>query len=730
MEEQQQHIDEMFRRSLSDYRETPPAAVWDRITQQLDADEDKKPKAFFLRWQWALLLLLLIGGSTWMLIAQFQHSTKDNTLAHTNASSNTSNTYQNTTNASLPSAETILTTPASGSATESGNKLTPASEKHGNKNAQQFASNSSSSPKQASGKEVPAKMEPGNTAEPHDQHRALIDPRISGNRSISRRTNSGTKNKEDIANQGLTAGNNLPLQHANNTGLSNPEPVNIENNNPDVAGNQHQSEAPRKPGAMYAHSEAPPYRFKEELPTSLVTTDIKLSKIASKEKKLAQSGVPVPVVIVPTHSLVQAPKRASAHKQALLTSNKRTNKNSISRSSLPGQTVTAVGKHLSSSPIDKKQAPASNTPAKRSNSATADPSVVSAPVIQHTTKSVGLSGSANTPVSTNAEPNLAGPGIPVKSKAVGMQTAKNDPSDLSAGKKFESPADTTPKTGLTTPPIELPTDSNLKKTRGPGYFTLTGDLGFEFGTASLIKSRLNFAFGLMWHISDAFAIGVQPAIRFGSLATQLTNDQTYQQSVTTVNNPFMTFDASPTVYGHRDTIYNYVVQQKFDSIVVRGVSAKGIMWEIELPLLLSYQFQKNWNIYAGPSINLGGKLPGLSGETATTYTTFRKDSIAQSVPKPLSEFTNYFGPPSSLPNYANYQKVEVSNPSSVRAGYLIGAGYKRGRIVFDASMHQQLSGYSNLNADLKKLYAAPYFRIGIGYYLIPAKKQVLVSKNH
>jgi len=762
MEEQQQHIDEMFRHSLSDYRETPPPAVWDRIAQQLDADEDKKPKAFFLRWQWALLLLLLLGGSTWMLIAKFQHRSTVITTGNTPSSSNPSNTYQN------PNTSTNIE-PVNANNQEIPNSNPLIETVRAKKQPDEIKERSSSQgivglSSRTNKLSLKSEVNPANAStNPTDPGTTQLGPQIGSKNSIYPGSNSTLKNKRSGRKQDPISMNNQVQDLSDNTQVSTSNLENTSNRNQDSGSTPR--EPARKPGVMYAYSEPPPFRPKEELPAPLAVSDKKLSKINSKEKKLAALwDIPGSNYSAKEACVVQAIRKAPSKNLIAHYGAKKEPAKNVSKRAKAGQTVAANAfmpsssgsavKHLPVIKAQNKTRAIYPTNRQKNNSVQIvytgqhmekhlGPNKAGKPVTSATTSSlvaistssnkakvVGASAAVGTPVTTVQEPKVAASGAPVISNAVSTLPGKRDPSILAAETRVDHPVDTTSKAATAIPPIAVPSDSNQQKTRYPKYFTLSSNLGFEFGSSSLMKGRMSLAMGLMWHISDAFAIGVQPAIRFGSLAAQLTNDQTYQQSATTVNTPFLTFDASPTVYGHRDTIYNYVVKQKFDSIIVSGVSAKGILWEIELPLLLSYQFQKNWNLYAGPTINLGGQLPALSGGATTTYTTNRKDSIAQSVAKPLSEFNNYFGPASSLPNYSNYQQPTVSNPASVRAGYLIGAGYQKGRLLFDASIRQQLTGYSNLNADLKKVYASPYIRIGIGYYLLPRKKSVSASKNN
>lgn len=59
MEEQQKHIDDLFREELGNYAETPPAAVWDALEPRLEDTRKRRP--FGGWWPW-IVMLLLVGS--------------------------------------------------------------------------------------------------------------------------------------------------------------------------------------------------------------------------------------------------------------------------------------------------------------------------------------------------------------------------------------------------------------------------------------------------------------------------------------------------------------------------------------------------------------------------------------------------------------------------------------------------------------------------------------------
>jgi hypothetical protein len=260
----------------------------------------------------------------------------------------------------------------------------------------------------------------------------------------------------------------------------------------------------------------------------------------------------------------------------------------------------------------------------------------------------------------------------------------------------------------------------LRRASYPHSLSLSVLAGYEQSFSMPLNNRFSAAARLLWQVGQDLAIGLQPAFRLGNLTTVVLSPKAvYQQSTIQIDS-LHTGDNSPSVRGAIDSIYNYVIQEQFDSIIVKQVSAGGSFWEIELPLTVNYKIGKNLYLFGGPSLNFGGKLTHTGKGDVHTVSTVRKDSLAQSEPLPLAAFNNYFGK-SPLPAYSSYQPANTGDPENVRIGYLIGVGYEWNRLLFDASLHQQLSGYQNMAESLKPIYKRPTVRLSIGYVLFSNK---------
>jgi hypothetical protein len=339
-------------------------------------------------------------------------------------------------------------------------------------------------------------------------------------------------------------------------------------------------------------------------------------------------------------------------------------------------------------------------------------------------------------VATSNKATSTSPALPLSGKKR-MLAVQEPVTSLSAAPprpaaqpKAQKEAAVSAKVQATTPGVAdiaagaTPADSTSEVARPKYPMSLSAAVlgGFEFGMQSPAPGRFTAGARVLLHVSPRASIGLQPTIRYGTVAAQkLTDEKMYQRSVIDVNS-FTSLALSPSIRNSTDTLYHYVVRETFDSIVVGSTTAGGKSLEFELPLIISYQLGSSLHVYGGPSLNFGGKLT-VSDPSIQTYSVGRRDSLVQSEPMPSSEFVNYFGK-SSLEEYSNYKpsSAALQDPVSARLGYIIGIGYAWKRILFDASMHQQVTGYEDVAPQLQKVYSSPYMRMSLGYQLFPMKK--------
>ncbi len=242
------------------------------------------------------------------------------------------------------------------------------------------------------------------------------------------------------------------------------------------------------------------------------------------------------------------------------------------------------------------------------------------------------------------------------------------------------------------------------------------------GFSSALQGQYEAGLRALIQLSEHWALGIQPGISLSRLAeVKLTQAASYYRSQIDVDS-FRSTEPSPSVRNALDTIYNYVVRQTLDSIVVAGMAAGGNFWEISLPVIAHYSLNEHWYAYGGPTLNFGGRIQVHSSGSTQMFTSHRHDSLAQSETLPASSFEYYFGKP-TLPAYSSYKPVEIQNTPSLRLGYALGLGYTGGKFMGEINLSQQLSGFGNIPSAMQGAFSAPRVNLSVGYLLFDTRKK-------
>lgn len=242
------------------------------------------------------------------------------------------------------------------------------------------------------------------------------------------------------------------------------------------------------------------------------------------------------------------------------------------------------------------------------------------------------------------------------------------------------------------------------------------------GYSTSLQGQYEVGLRAMIQLSEHWALGIQPGISLSRLAeVKLTQAASYYRSQIDVDS-FRSTEPSPSVRNALDTIYNYIVRQTLDSIVVAGLAAGGNFWEISLPVIAHYSLNEHWYAYGGPTLNFGGRINVHSGGSTQIFTSHRRDSLAQSETLPASSFEYYFGKP-TLPAYSSYKPVAIQNTPSLRLGYSLGLGYTEGKFMGEINLSQQLSGFGNIPSAMQGAFSAPRVNLSVGYLLFDTRKK-------
>ncbi len=789
MEEQHQSIDEIFRQSLGDYREAPPAAAWDGVAARLDNDEGRQRRGFFMRWPWISLLLLLLVGGVWFITAQYGNRPDRNTAQMVGsdadyAAATDPSASGNDAPATLPGDRAIPDAPGTNNDPSDNTSAGPA--------APVDAPTTGSTPPSAPAAQAQS-VGARNTTAGSPASSAKRDRNAAASRRESA-TNIDPLSPSDNANPASGASNldkpartrraanksagEAPPSRSRATGIAtaadeeaydaaqNPgaAPRLREAGDPDMAAPRNASGRNKTAKDRYAaqspgdEDAAAPGNNKVDANRSGRRQKAAADNPAAS-RQAAGSGTASPGVA----SAVNAGPDASVNTPASAKADgARRNRQALPKAATAGKNVTPAETGTSSSgrpirPVGDKNA-AKNTSSSTASTAkgtslapkadktplpAATPVVASeatAPrpaaaepasgrkmkVVEETPPSIAKTSprkeAAPTPpanavaqVPPGAEPPV-GKWQPVAQAAEKARTddevgADNDPAEESTkGEKNEAGAGGGAGAGAAA-------GSNKAKTS----MSLSFLAGYEFALQKPAPNNVTGGFRLLWHFDPAIAIGIQPSIRYGNVSmTALTESTAYQRNGAVSVDSVIRLDSAGFV-----NYRAYGLSQKMDSIIVSGIAASGPMWQFELPLILSYKIAKAWHVYGGPSAIIGGKLSTTAGGMQT-YSTTRIDSVKSAgtilAPRPVASFQNHFSK-SSLPDISTYTPEEdvLGIPATLRFGYLVGVGYEWKRVIVDLSLHQQVSGFSDVHKSVRNAYSSPNVRISIGYSLFPQK---------
>ncbi len=682
MEELQKNIDEVFRQSLGDYREAPPPAAWNQVVRRLD-QEDKGRRRLFLGWPWIMLSLLIVMGCAWIVVGlSLRGRAEDKNLPTAATGMAVPAPWNEPIAHSIPLSDLpndedsrdILTK----NNTESNQQDVPSkshSKKHplsrgrrnDTKSAVPIKPTTISTDKTFLFGHVSAASIPASVQQ---------TPADTSLRSVSQpRTDAlAVRHKERI--KVLPAAHNIRLFTAKRPAAKAPE-LRIGN----------KADFPTLSVAKTLH---------EATQQSVSINDSKPSLKKNDNAALGPTTAPAsqPAYVWQKPAARRIGKLAITKRKAALSHEKLQSPVTLQQALAP---VTAA---VAPASIElAEQQPTERLMAKAQNKQQSEPSITPAATAIGT---IRVSYPDGLPVFTAA----AEQPLP---KAASSTSPNRSPANALGN------VDTTAAAGSALEPLQQPRNAHGKRLFS---FAVLG--GFEQKMQSGGQATLSAR--LLWELGKNVSIGIQPTFRYSQLAsTTVGKDAAYQRSAWRIDS-FRTTDISPTIAGKTDEIYNYVIHQIYDSIVIRSRSIGGSFWEIELPVMVRFRLNNSWSVWGGPSLVFGGKLNYTGDGAPQVYFTERKDLVAQSVQKPKEEFLNYFGT-SSLPEYSTYKPSEEPDQASpLRFGYMAGVGYNRNSWLLEASLHGQLSGYRRLAEPARDVYSHPNVRVSIGYLLFSTKK--------
>lgn len=686
MEEQHKNIDDLFRQSLGDYREAPPAAAWERVATQLDADlKTPEKKYFFLRWLWVSLAIMLLIGGAWFIAAHQGHKltlATNHSFSINKANENSAQNFQEneSTDASenSPIADTLTVKKEFQTSLKGADNSSITSK---NKGTEIYAENGKKAQK------TNATLSKGN--ERNDTKSNSSGRQMNHEKSIAETASSVRRKPSKNLSEGKVKGSSASTvadaayssRLSKNYSISSAQKHSIKSAEmQEQSASQKNSlasnaQAIKKSRSAVAQKIPNENEYGSAAKTGVIKPE-KTDKPTQKGKQRNEGKSP------------NSEEPSVAHSNKLLQGNEK----------VKGRKYK-LAKASSKSPVKEKMGtPQGASSAKTHNEAIAK----KLPPLVRQTEFKWQPAAKEAPAVTNEDEDA--PAL------TNSEDEEQEPITLATGSG-------TSGGGGAGSGVEE------KKHRKPQSFSAAAMAGYELPVKKSGVNQVSGGLRLLWHFDPVIALGIQPTFRFGNISSRSVGDAlAYQQSSFQVDSVIRLDSIGQVDYRQ------YNISQKFDSISVAGAAISGTMWQLELPVILSYNIAKAWRLYLGASLNFGGKLNATSGEVRhfeSNRTDTLRSAPGSAIPaKPASSFENYFGQ-SSLPPFSQYTPTgaTVEQPASLRFGYLFGVGYDAKRFNFDVSIHQQTSGFDKLPKSVQDVFSTAAIRLSFGYYLVPPRNK-------
>ena len=277
------------------------------------------------------------------------------------------------------------------------------------------------------------------------------------------------------------------------------------------------------------------------------------------------------------------------------------------------------------------------------------------------------------------------------------------------------------KTAITEKKADAPvTDSSKAKQHFlPGY-VYGLKIGYEAGFNSNASQKAVVSGFIEHTLKGKFSYMLQPAIKSSHVASRsLSGTETFYDTAasTMKNENYLLILVNGLPYYR----HNFTFTQNYDSIV-KSYGIGGSYVELELPVMLKYNFTDRFSVYGGVNISYSKFIPikettFKSGPLTATAETLSVSQQYQPTTAPAaSSVLSYTGS-----HISDYKGPLYPTPpgSSIRLGYMLGVSYEfKKRWLVDGLIQQSsakpnVQGGYNTNATL----SMPYFRFTLGYRL-------------
>jgi hypothetical protein len=261
-------------------------------------------------------------------------------------------------------------------------------------------------------------------------------------------------------------------------------------------------------------------------------------------------------------------------------------------------------------------------------------------------------------------------------------------------------------------------EMDKQKIRNKSKFEFGVKAGYEFGWQDMPINKFVAGGLFQYYLSNRFTIGIEPAIKSGSLSSINTPANQAYYSPTGTTSTWVYRDSFNTPGTITPPSWTKYYTHNYDSITVSYQSSNKVL-EFEVPLVLGYHTPDGFGLSAGLNF-IKGKTVAITMQKQT-FANFQQMDSSMRFPGNIDTATqfvdtsNFFHHSAAL--YSPNSGADIQSPSvnPMRVGVLVGFNYSRKNWLVELVLHQNISSLGEIqNAQIRKSYSQPYVRLMFG----------------
>jgi len=672
MANQNLSIDELFLRGLGGYAEVPPSDVWTALEQRLDNKTKKRP----FGWWWVMLLLLATSTGAYFgkdLVNLYAHHTAT-TSANTISSANNPTTTLSTTT----TAPATTTTPDKNTSSAPINPVnnttkttTNAIAEKENATVVKKSSTIKNKPIQTVSENKQASIEIENNHEQKTNTTSITNPDKNDNRIA---VNTPTKKKK---------------QHITNDTLLNSQIVATKKEPEHLATIKHVTPAIKKDGSI-------PNKYS----SSISETKKKTNQLIDTNNTQRQNTT--------SNASKRKDDKPVVHKTSLIPKLNNTQQAQLNNSTAitpPDAQQTVTTPPIKMAATEEKKPVVTDTTSIKTLAKTTNTN----------TSNINSQNSNNNLLTTNKKQT----NVTIDKLTVPVTANTNNNKNI-VPQAANTVANPSIKKDSTIPGSLTGFHDSAGKVKNPMNYELGLKAAYNVGSKAFSMNGFVISAYLKLSLSDKLALLFQPGLSLNHYG-----NGPFNSPATYINDP--TILPAPTIEGSGGNYFVYHYTQSYDSIIVKHSINGSSSVSFELPVLLSFNVNDKFSVFAGPVFTFGS-VPTLSTQPDPHHVgpITRADTFLSAL---IESQDHYYNNYHTDPKYSTYDSSQYQNPSNnpVRLGLMIGMNYfVDEKLQVNFSLSSNISGLGFIpNDNIESLYSQTYIRIGIGYSLYASNKRKL-----